>query len=235
MVNLDDAIIARLESHGFKFEVFVDPDLAADFRNPDYDNKDIDISDILAVEEIFKDAKKGDKAPEEGLEKVLGTTDVLEAATTIIKKGHIHLTAQQKRVMQEDKHKKIINTIAREAINPQTGLPHPVKRIENAMSEAKVRIDPFKSVDEQVQTSLKAIRTKIPIRFEKIKVAVMIPGDAVGKAYTSIAKLGKIKKEEWQQDGSWVAIVEISGGLQDTFNSSMQEISGGNAEVKVIK
>jgi len=37
MVNIDDAIIARLESHGEKFEILVDPDLAADFRNPDND------------------------------------------------------------------------------------------------------------------------------------------------------------------------------------------------------
>ena len=54
MVNIDDAIIARLESFGEKFEILVDPDLAADFRNPD-NEKEIAIEDILAVEEIFKE------------------------------------------------------------------------------------------------------------------------------------------------------------------------------------
>ena len=49
--------------------------------------------------------------------------------------------------MQEDKRKQVISTIAREGINPQNGLPHPATRIENAMNEAKVKIDPFKSVD----------------------------------------------------------------------------------------
>ena len=71
--------------------------------------------------------------------------------------------------MQEEKRLKVIATITREAINPQTKLPHPARRIEIAMEEAKVRIDPFKSVDEQVNTTLKAIRTKIPIRFEKVQ------------------------------------------------------------------
>ena len=61
MVNIDETIIARLESYGEKFEILVDPDLAADFRNPD-NEKEINIEDILAVEEIFKDSKKGDKA-----------------------------------------------------------------------------------------------------------------------------------------------------------------------------
>ena len=45
MVNVDDAIIARLESFGEKFEILVDPDLAADFRNPD-NEKEIEIEDI---------------------------------------------------------------------------------------------------------------------------------------------------------------------------------------------
>ena len=112
----------KWESFGEKFEILVDPDLAADFRNPD-NEKEIEIEDILAVEEIFKDSKKGDKASEEAMEKVFGTTDVLEVASQILKKGHVQLTAEQRRQMQEDKRKQVIAKIAREGINPQNGLP----------------------------------------------------------------------------------------------------------------
>ena len=233
MVNIDEAIIARLESHGEKFEVLVDPDLASDFKNPE--KKDIAIEDVLAVEDIFKDSKKGDKSSDEAMMKVFNSTDILEVATEIINKGHIQLTAQQKRDMQEEKRLMVINKIARESINPQNGLPHPVTRIENAMEEAKVKIDPFKSVDEQVQTVLKAIKVKIPIRFEHVKVAVRLPGSVAGNAFSTINKFGKILNEEWQQDGSWIAVVEIPGGLQDNFNLKMGEISGGEAETKAIK
>ena len=233
MVNVDDAIIARLESFGEKFEILVDPDLA-DFRNPDYE-KEINIEDILAVEEIFKDSKKGDKASEESMKKVFETTDVLEVATQIVQKGHVQLTAEQRRQMQEEKRKQVIAKIAREGINPQNGLPHPAMRIENAMNEAKVKIDPFKSVDEQVQIALKAIKVLIPIKFEKVKIAVRLPSTATGKAYSAIRPFGKILNEEWQQDGSWIAIVEMAGGLQDDFNHKMASISGGEAETKLIK
>jgi len=233
MVNIDEAIIARLESHGEKFEVLVDPDLAADFKNPE--KKDIAIEDVLAVEDIFKDAKKGDTSSDEAMMKIFDNTDVLEVATEIILKGNIQLTAQQKRDMQEEKRKMVVNKIAREAINPQTGLPHPVTRIENAMEESKVKIDPFKSVDEQVQNALKAIKVKIPIRFEHVKVAVRLPGSVAGNAFSTISKFGKILNEEWQQDGSWIAVVEIPGGLQDNFNLKMGELSGGEAETKTIK
>ena len=234
MVNIDDAIIARYESFGEKFEILVDPDLAADFRNPD-NEKEIDIEDILAVEEIFKDSKKGDKASEESMHKVFETTDVLEVASQILQKGHVQLTAEQRRQMQEDKRKQVIAKIAREGINPQNGLPHPAVRIENAMNESKVKIDPFKSVDEQVQIALKAIKVLIPIKFEKVKIAVRLPSTATGKAYSAIRPFGKILNEEWQQDGSWIAIVEMAGGLQDDFNHKMASISGGEAETKLIK
>lgn len=234
MVNVDDAIIARLESFGEKFEILVDPDLAADFRNPD-NEKEINIEDILAVEEIFKDSKKGDKASDESMKKVFDTTDVLEVAEQILQKGSIQITAEQRRQMQEDKRKQVISTIAREGINPQNGLPHPATRIENAMNEAKVKIDPFKSVDEQVQIALKAIKVLIPIKFEKVRVAVRLPNTATGQAYSAIRPFGKIITEEWQDDGSWIAIVEMSGGLQDDFNHKMASISGGEAETKVIK
>ena len=233
MVNIDDAIIARLESYGELFEILVDPDLAADFRNPDKDS--IAIEDVLAVEEIFKDSKKGDKASEDSMNKVFQTTDTLDVATTILKKGHIQLTAKQKRDMQEEKRRMVINKIARESINPQNGLPHPVKRIENAMDEAKVKIDPFKSLDEQVKIALKAIKVQIPIRFEKVRMAVRLPGNVAGNAYSGISHFGEIINEEWQQDGSWIAIIEMAGGLQDQFNLKMNELSGGEAETKLIK
>ena len=234
MVNVDEAIIARLEAYGEKFEILVDADLAADFRNPDYTGE-ISIEDILAVEEIFKDSKKGDKASEEAMEKVFSTTDPLEVAEQILQKGNVQLTAEQKRKMQEEKRKLVISTIAREAINPQTGFPHPAQRIENAMDECKVKIDPFTSVDQQVKTTLKAIKVKIPIRFEKVKIAVRLPGSAAGNSYNSIHEFGDILNEEWQQDGSWIAIVEIPGGLQDKFTNKMASISSGEAETKLIK
>jgi ribosome maturation protein SDO1 len=231
MVTLENSVIARLEYYGERFEILVDPDLASDFKR----GKDIPIEEILAVEEVFKDAKKGDKASEEAMNKAFDSTDPLEAAALIIKKGHVQLTAQQRKEMQEEKRKKIIAKITREAINPQTKLPHPARRIEIAMEEAKVHIDPFKSVDEQIKDVLKAIRVKIPIRFEHVDVAIRIPGDYAGKVYTVISDFGKTKKEEWQKDGSWIAVVEVPGGLQESFDRKLSELTGGQVETRVIK
>lgn len=230
MVTLEDAVIARLEYYGEHFEILVDPDLAADFKR----GKEIELDEILAVEEIFKDARKGDKASEEAMLKAFNTTDVTEAAAFIINKGQVQLTAHQRKEMTEEKRKKIVATITREAINPQTKLPHPSRRIEIAMEEARIHVDPFKSVDEQVTIVLKAIRTKIPIRFEKVQVAIKIPGDYAGKVYNIIPEFGKAKREEWQQDGSWVAVVEIPGGMQENFYRKLNEMTHGQVETKLL-
>ncbi|WP_321421074.1 ribosome assembly factor SBDS [uncultured Methanobacterium sp.] len=231
MITLENAVIARLEYYGERFEILVDPDLASDFKR----GEDIQIEEILAVEEVFKDAKKGDKVSEEAMNKAFETTDPLEAAVIIIRKGQVQLTAQQRRDMQEDKRRMVVAKIAREAINPQTKLPHPARRIEIAMEEAKVRIDPFKSVDEQVNITLKAIRKLIPIRLEKVRVAIHIPGEDTGRVYGVIPEFGKTIKEEWQQDGSWVAVVEIPGGMQEGFYQKLSEITHGQVESKLLK
>ena len=230
MVNVDDAVIARLESYGERFEILVDAELAADYKS----GKDIAIEDVLAVEEIFKDAHKADKASEEAMEKVFETTDALEVADKIIKKGQIQITANQKRKMQEEKTKQVIAQIAREAINPQTKLPHPPQRIQKAMEEAKVHIDPMKSVEEQIQPTVKAILTKIPIRIEKVKIAAKIPGTYAGKAYSTITQFGKLEKEEWMNDGSWIGVIEIPGGLQDEFFTALSGLTHGEVETKLI-
>ncbi|RAP49727.1 MAG: rRNA metabolism protein [Methanosphaera sp. SHI613] len=230
MVNVDDAVIARLESYGERFEILVDAELAADYKS----GQDIAIEDVLAVEEVFKDAHKADKASEEAMEKVFETTDALEVADKIIKKGQIQITANQKRKMQEEKTKQVIAQIAREAINPQTKLPHPPQRIQKAMEEAKVHIDPMKSVEEQIQPTVKAILTKIPIRIEKVKIAAKIPGTYAGKAYSTITQYGKLEKEEWMNDGSWIGVIEIPGGLQDEFYTALSGLTHGEVETKLL-
>ena len=53
MVNTDDAVIARFEYDGYKFEILVDPDAASRIREGK-----IDIENDLAIPEVFKDAKK---------------------------------------------------------------------------------------------------------------------------------------------------------------------------------
>jgi rRNA metabolism protein, SBDS family len=230
MVSLDKAVVARFVKGGEHFEVLVDPENALSMR----EGHNIDMDAVLAIEEIFKDASKGEKAPDEGLKNVFDTTDNSAIAKRIIIDGELHLTAQQRRKIQEHKRKELIATIAANAINPQTGLPHPPQRIEKALEEAKVNVDPFKSIDELVNIALKAIRPLIPIRFEEVDVAVKIPAHYAAKSQSAIQRFGKVSKQEWQQDGAWIGVVRFPAGLQNDFYELVNRLSRGEAETRII-
>ena len=231
MVALDESIIARLKTHGKSFEVFVDPDGALAFKKGD----PVKIENILAVEDVFSDARNGDRPAEQDVLNAFGTTDAIKIAEKIINEGELQLTTEQRRKIQEDKKKQIIAFIARNAINPQTKAPHPPARIEAAMDEAGIHIDPMKSVEEHVDITMKAIRPIIPIRFEEVKIAIKLPPEYATKAYGSVAKFGNLVKQEWQNDGSWIGVISIPAGMQDELFNLLNRLTKGSAETRLIK
>jgi ribosome maturation protein SDO1 len=224
MVSVDEAVIARLKSHGEKFEILVDPRIV---------NEEIPLEDVLAAEFIFTDAGTGDRASQESLTKVFETTDVFEIAKTIIEKGEIQLTTEQRKTMMEEKRKKIVQLIARNAVDPQTRKPHPPHRIENAMEQARVHIDLFKSADQQVADIIKVLRPLLPLRVETKKIAVKLPAVYAGKYY-QLKEFGKMVKEEWQKDGSYIAVLHIPGGMEDEFYQKVNALTKGEAETKLL-
>ena len=231
MVALDESIIARLKTHGKTFEVFVDPEGALALKRGDA----IKLENILAVEDVFSDAKNGDRPAEQDVINAFGTTDRLKIAEKIILDGELHLTTEQKKKIQDEKKKRNISIIALNAINPQTKGPHPPSRIEAAMDEAGVHIDPMKNVDEMVEITMKAIRPIIPIRFEEVKIAIKLPAEYATKSYGSIAGFGALSRQEWQNDGSWIGIITIPAGRQDELYSLLNKLTKGSAETKFIK
>ena len=224
-------VIARIEKQGEKFEVMVKPDAVQKLR----DGKAVDLMSEMAIDTIFKDAHKGSKAPEEKMQEFFGTLEPLAVAKQIILHGEIQLTTEQRRAMLEQKRKQIVQYIAQNAINPQTSTPHPPQRIEIAMEEAKVHIDPFKSVEEQVKDVMDALRPLIPIRFEKARIALRLTAEDSAKCYGDLKSFGTILKEEWSPTGAWIGVVEMPAGMQTDFFDRINAKTKGNAEIKILK
>ncbi|MCM2466160.1 ribosome assembly factor SBDS [Methanoculleus oceani] len=230
MIPLDQAVVARLESYGERFEVLVDPDQAMRIRQ----GEDVDLEEVVAADSVFSNAAHAERASDEALLKVFKTTEFEPAALRIIKKGEIHLTSEQRRHLIAEKRNRVVTFISRNAVNPQSGFPHPPQRIELAMEEARVSIDPFKSVEEQVKEVVKALRPILPIRFEEVRIAVKIPADYTARAY-EIKTAGTLEQDEWQKDGSWIGVVRIPAGIQEEFYDLVNKISRGNAETRIIE
>ncbi len=233
MISLDEAVTARLESHGQRFEVLVDPDAALEIKREEFDGE---LEDVIAAEDVFEDASSGDRPPEDSLEEVFGTTDPLDVIPEVIQRGEIQITAEQRREMQEQKHRQLVQTITRNAVNPQMDdAPHPPERIESALEETDFRIDPMEPVENQVDDALEALRPVIPIRFDEVTVAVQVPADYAGSAQAQIRQFGDLEREEWQGDGSWVGVLTFPAGMQNEFYDLVNEHTSGEAETQIIK
>jgi len=222
---------ARITVGGEHFEILVKPDLALDYKM----GKDIAVSQIIAIEEIYSDANKGTRASADKLQKNFGTIESVKVAEAIIKRGEHQLTTEQRRQLVEDKRKQIISFVSRNCLDPRTGAPHPPLRIEQAMSQVRISIDPFKSVEEQSKSVIEMLRPIIPIKMEQMQVAVKIPAEYAPRAYGALKNFGVITKEEWRSDGSWVGMLEMPAGLYGPFIDKLGKLTQGTIQSKVIK
>tara|TARA_B100000470_G_scaffold48824_1_gene36185 strand:- start:52 stop:744 length:693 start_codon:yes stop_codon:yes gene_type:complete len=230
MVSLEDAVIARYETGGNRFEILIDPKAAQSYSEGD----EIDWEDAIAADGIWSDSAKGERAPDIIVNNTFETTDLIDIYKKILADGTIQLTSQQRKEMVEQKRKRIVAHIVANAMNPQTGGPHPPQRIENAIDEVRYSVDPMETMDKQVEKIINLIKTLIPISFEKIRVAVKIQAIYVGKCYGQITSLSKIESEEYQKDGSWIGMLEMSATSFAKLEDALGSLTKGTAETKML-
>ena len=227
---LKNNVIARFDSHGERFEIIISPKAIERIR----DGGLLDMED-LASDFIFSNAKKGNKASEEKMEEVFNTNSVKEIATKIVLKGDIQLTTEQRNKMARNKKNRIIETITKNAMDPKTKSPHPRQRIELAIEQAGIHIDPFKPVSEQVKIIIEQLRPIIPISMENVRISVKINAEHIGKAYGIVRNYGSLEREDWQSDGSWIGIIKLPAGMQTDFYEKINDATKGNVSTKILR
>ncbi len=220
--------VARIKKAGNTFEVVINPESALAFRR-----KTGALADAIRDEKIFTDAKKGLIASEDSVLQSLKVPTLKEALELILREGELQLTAEIRDAMVATKRQQIINEIHRYGVDPRTGAPHPITRIENALTEAKVRIDEYKSALEQVKDIVKQLTTILPIKITTKRIQVHVPMTYAAQALPRIRKFAAIKKDHWQTDGSWLGEVEIPGGLEPDFYDLLKGLTQGKAEATV--
>ncbi|MHA2026675.1 MAG: ribosome assembly factor SBDS [Candidatus Thorarchaeota archaeon] len=226
-----DAVVIGIKKGHLRFELFVDPDLAFDYRR----GEDVPLEEILKSYEIYEDAKRGERATDSLVKDAFGTDRVFEIAPEILKQGEFRLTHEQREQLVAEKTETIISDLSKRAMNPQTGHPHPPDRLRQAMEEAKVQVNPFISVEEQVPIVVKALRVIIPISFESVKLQITLPASFSGKGYNLVASNGVIKSESWGQDGSWTGLVELPAQKRQELYDELNKLTKGQIRIEVIR
>lgn len=230
MISLDKAVVAKYSSGDKNFEILVEPEAAWRVRK----GESLDLEKVIAARDVYSDSKKGERAAEGDLNKVFGTNDFNAIAVKIIRSGELQLTTDQKRRMQEQRRKQLIDLITRSAVDPRTHIPHPALRIERALDEARIHVDPFKSAEEQMEGALKALRPIIPIKMETVRIAVKIPAEHAPRCYGAMREY-RLLKEEWASNGALIMLVEIPAGMQGDFLDRLNKLTSGNNETKITE
>lgn len=230
MVREKREIIARLTVKNKNFEILVYDDKVWKYK----EGKINDIREVLVGDIVYTNLRKGEKASQEELRKNFGTTDIYTIADEILKRGEIQITSEQRKKMIEEKKKRIIDFISKNCIDPRTKLPHPPLRIELALKQAKIGIDPFKPIEQQINSIIKELQKILPLKISKIIMGIVIPPQYVGKAYSYIYSSGKILRSNYLSDGSWSIELELPAGLQGKVIEDLNKLTKGNVRIRRV-
>ncbi|NCN86704.1 ribosome assembly factor SBDS [archaeon] len=216
---------ARLKKGGIEFEILVDMDEALKFRKGE--------SDFLEVlgDRVFTNIKRGDVASKQELEVAFGTDDSLEIGKEIVKKGEVLVDQDHRDEEQEKKVKQVVDFLATNAMDPQSGRAISPERIKSALKEAHVHIKNM-PVENQIQDILDSLSKVIPIKIETRKIKVTVPAIQTGKAYGILAQYKE--RENWLSDGSLEAIVNIPAGILIDFYEKLNAVTHGSALAEEI-
>ena len=221
----------RITLDGERFEILVNPDNALNFRL----GRNIDLSQVVAVDEIYTDASKGQRAPSDKLNKHFKTIDSMEVAEMILARGELQLMSDQRRHLIDEKKKQIINLICREYVDPRTSIRHPPLRIEQAMNEARLSIDPFTDAVEQVKLVTERLRTILPLKSENLNMSITVSARYVAQTMGVLKRFGTIQKQDWGSDGSLTALLEIPAGVHPELLDKLGSVTKGSAQSSILK
>lgn len=216
---------ARIRRGSKHFEILVDMEEALKFKKG---NGQV----ILETDKIFLNAKKGDLASREDLEKNFETTDIQKIAETIVKNGEVEVTQEQRSAEQEAKFKQVVDFFSRNAIDPQSGNPLTPERIKNALEQSHIQIKNT-SIENQIPEIFDKLSRILPIKIETKKIKITIPAIYTGHAYGLVQQYKD--SEDWKNNGDLEVVVKIPAGIILDFYDKLNSITHGSVLTEEIK
>jgi len=218
--------IARIKQKGKHFEIIVDLDDALKFKKGE--------STWIQSEDdrVYTNSKIGNVASNSDLKDSFGTLDVSTIVKKIVKDGEVLTTQEHRDEERDKKEKQVVDFLATNAINPQTGNPHTPDRIKSALEEAHVNIKNV-PVENQISEILEQISKVIPIKIETKRIKITIPAIHTGKAYSIISQYKE--EENWMNDGSLEVVISIPAGMIMNFYDRLNSATHGSAVTQEMK
>ncbi len=224
MVN----VIARIKIKGKNYETLVNVDKALQLKK----GQKVNIENVVAIDKIFYDSKKGLHVSDADLEKAFGTSDIKEVAEKIVKQGEVQVPKEYRDKERSDKRRQVVDFLVRHSIDPRTGSPHTAERISNALDEAGISID-SKPMEQQITRVIEKIKEVLPLKIQSKKLKLRIPSEHTGKVYGLLQEYKE--SENWLGNGDLECVVNIPVGLQEEFYDKLNSVTHGSAISQEIK
>jgi ribosome maturation protein SDO1 len=192
----------------------------------------VNIENVLAVDQIFYDFKKGLKVSSQDLKDAFGTDNIRQVAEKIIKSGEIVVPSEYRKKEQDIKVRQVIDFLLRNALDAVTNKPITEKRITEALDMAGINIE-NKPIEQQIPKIVSKLKEILPLKIETKKLKVVVPAIHTGKVYGLLQEYKE--KENWLGNGDLSCIVNIPSGFQMEFYDKLNAVTHGSAIVEEVK
>lgn len=212
---------ARIKAKGKQYEIHVDLDEALKVKQG--------TGDIIAAVDcnaVYYDIHKGTIASESDLKDAFGTTELYEIAKKIITKGEVQKNQEFREAEKEEKVKKVINLVVRNA-SDQNGRPYTEERIRRGAEEVHFKFD-NRPAEKQMSDLMHELKKIIPIKIEIKRIKLVIPARFTGQVYGLIKDYKD--SEEWLPNGDLKAIISIPSGIQFDFYDKLNSATHGSVQ-----
>lgn len=182
---------------------------------------------VLSADAIFTNAKKGNIARDQDLKEVFGTSDINKCAEVIVREGDAQISASERKE-DIDTHRRSIIGYLHSSFTDQTGIAHPIARLESVLDEAKIRIDPSLSVHKQAEEVIKKMQGKLVFKKGTTDYTITVNKQHAKKCSTIVNKYSPaMHKEQRNTDGiTWKVCLSLGDMTQ--FMNDMNKITEGD-------
>lgn len=220
--------VVRHKIGKLSFEILTKPGAALKYREGK-----LEFSEVLFIEEIFKNPTKGERYSSEELKDAFGTDSAQECMKIILDKGDLQLSALERKEKIEKKRAEIVNYIHKYYADPKTKTPHPVIRIENALVQLKVKVDPDIPSEKQAHEVLKKLPEILPLKKLETQATLTVQHRYTGVVNGIIQPWCKIIKENYTTEGSVLEISFVPGDY-DSLMNSLQRSTKGEFQFEIV-
>jgi ribosome maturation protein SDO1 len=186
-------------------------------------------NNVLFADQVFTDSKKGNVAKDKDLKSVFGTSDLTECLIKIILEGELSVSAKERKEDMKRHKQAVIGHLHRTYVDAGN-LPHPLTRLEAAVNDSKVRIDPGEQVEKQANDIVKAMSGKLVFRKNTVEYTVAVSHTYARKASSVIYQYCEVNKENWEANGC-VWTFGIGASEFDKFMAALNKITNGDYQL----